>query len=68
MGISIHELAVLLVLFTFILWIIAFIDVLRNEFTGSNKLIWLLAVVFVPLIGSRCYFFIGTKQKLKRGS
>lgn len=65
---GIYEIAVLLILFTFILWIIAFIDVLRNEFTGSNKLIWLLAVVFVPLIGAICYFFIGRKQKLKRGS
>ena len=64
---GIYELAVLLVLFTFILWIIAFINVLLNEFTGNNKLIWLLAVVFVPLIGSIAYFFIGTKQRVKRG-
>lgn len=64
---GIYEIAVLLVVFTFILWIIAFISVLRNEFTGNNKLIWLLAVVFVPLIGSIAYFFIGKKQRVIRG-
>lgn len=64
---GIYEIAVLLVVFTFILWIIAFISVLRNEFTGNNKLIWLLAVVFVPLIGSIAYFFIGKKQRVLRG-
>ena len=64
---GIYEIAVLLVVFTFILWIIAFISVLRNEFTGNNKLIWLLAVVFVPLIGSIAYFFIGKKQRVMKG-
>ena len=64
---GIYEIAVLLVVFTFILWIIAFISVLRNEFTGNNKLIWLLAVVFVPLIGSIAYFFIGKKQRVMGG-
>ena len=67
MGISVHELFVLLVLATLILWIIAFIDVLRSNFTGHNKLIWFLAVTFVPLIGSIAYFFMGRKQKIKRG-
>ena len=64
---GIYEIAVLLVVFTFILWIIAFISVLRNEFTENNKLIWLLAVVFVPLIGSIAYFFIGKKQRVMGG-
>jgi len=67
MGISVHELLVLLALAMLILWIIAFIDVLRSDFTGNNKLIWFLAVTFVPLIGLIAYFFIGRKQKIKRG-
>ncbi|MEW6741098.1 MAG: PLDc N-terminal domain-containing protein [Nitrospirota bacterium] len=29
--------------------------------------IWLLAVIFVPLIGSIAYFIIGRKQKIKHG-
>lgn len=67
MGISLYELFMLLVLPAGILWIIAFIDVLRNEFTGNNKLIWFLAVVFVPVIGPLTYFFLGRKQKISKG-
>jgi hypothetical protein len=67
MGISIYEIAVLLVLFGFIIGIIAFIDVLRNEFTGFNKLIWLLAVLLAPVIGPLAYFFLGRKQRIPKG-
>jgi len=45
-------------------WIWALIDILKNEFTGLNKLIWFLLVVFLPLLGVICYYFIGMKQKL----
>ena len=64
MGIGLIELLVLAFLIGFIPFIFAFIDILKNEFTGSNKLIWLLAVLFAPVIGSLAYFFIGTKQKM----
>jgi len=63
-GIGLYEIFVLLALLSFILWLIALIDVLKNEFTGNNKLIWFLAVVFVPVIGMVAYFFIGRKQKI----
>ena len=49
-------------------WIWAPIDILKNEFIGINKLIWLLLVIFLPLLGSICYYFIGMKQKLPPGS
>jgi hypothetical protein len=46
-------------------WIWALIDILKNEFTtGTNKLIWFLLVIFLPLLGVICYYFIGMKQKL----
>jgi hypothetical protein len=61
---GIIELAMVLFLLGFIPFIIAFIDILKNEFEGSNKLIWLLAVIFVPLIGSIVYFVIGKKQRI----
>lgn len=67
MGISVYELFVLLVVSTLILWVIAFVDVLRSDFTGNNKLVWFLAATFVPLIGSIVCFFIGRKQKTRRG-
>jgi len=62
MGLGIFEIIIILFLVGFIPFILAFIDILKNEFTGSNKLIWLLAVLFAPVIGSIAYFFIGRKQ------
>ena len=46
-------------------WIIALVDILRSEFTGSNKIVWLLVVIFLPVIGFLLYFLIGRKQKIK---
>jgi hypothetical protein len=64
MGLGLIELLMLAFLIGFLPFIFAFIDILKNEFTGSNKLIWLLAVLFAPVIGSILYYFIGTKQKI----
>lgn len=64
MGLGIFEIIIILFLVGFIPFILAFIDILKSEFTGSNKLIWLLAVLFAPVIGSIAYFFIGRKQKI----
>lgn len=61
---GIFELIVILFLIGFIPFIFAFIDILKNEFTGNNKLIWIIVVLFAPLLGSIIYFYIGTKQKL----
>ncbi len=62
---GIFELIIILFLLGFIPFIFAFIDILKNEFEGYNKLIWLLAVLFAPLIGSIAYFIIGKKQRVK---
>jgi len=64
-GLGLPEVIVLLFLFIFVPGIIAFIDVLRNEFTGSNKIVWVLAVIFAPFVGSMAYFIFGRKQKVK---
>lgn len=48
----------------FLLWLWALIDVLKNEFTGSNKIIWFFAIM-IPLIGPILYLLIGTNQKIK---
>lgn len=60
------EIIMILFLIGFIPFIIAFIDILKNEFEGYNKLIWLLAVLFAPLIGSIAYFIIGKKQRIQK--
>jgi len=49
-----------------VLWLYVLIDILRHEFTGSNKVIWLLLVIFIPILGQILYFIIGQKQKIKK--
>ena len=44
--------------------LIAFIDILLHEFRGNNKLVWLLAVILVPVIGAIVYFIAGRKQQI----
>lgn len=50
-----------------ILVIAALIDILRSNFRETNtKLIWVIIVIFVPVIGSLLYFILGGSQKTKR--
>jgi hypothetical protein len=65
MGIGFMEIIVLCVLYTPI-WLIVFLDIMRNEFTGDNKIIWVIVVILVPVLGPIAYLFIGRKQKIKK--
>jgi hypothetical protein len=48
-----------------ILWIVAFVDLLKSDFRGSNeKLIWVLVILFAPFIGAILYLAIGRKNKV----
>ena len=59
---------IILILITVLLGIIptiiALIDIARNEFSGNNKIVWLLAVLLGNFLGALLYFIIGRKQKL----
>lgn len=44
-------------------WIWALVDILKHDFSGLNKLIWLILVLILPLIGVILYYLIGTKQR-----
>ena len=64
-GIGLPELTLLLFFVIVpILWVIFLIDILKNEFTGQNKLIWLIIVFFIPVVGLFLYYFIGKSQKI----
>ncbi len=39
-----------------ILWIIAMINIIYDGFTGAKKIIWILVVIFLPVIGACLYF------------
>lgn len=47
-----------------ILWLWALIDCVKREFKGSDKLIWVLVIIFLPLIGAILYLTIGRKQSV----
>jgi hypothetical protein len=47
-------------------WLFALIDILRHQFRGNyEKLIWVLVVLFLPILGSILYFIIGRSHRIK---
>lgn len=45
--------------------LIALIDILRNDFKGSNdKVVWVIVVLLIPFLGSLLYFLIGRNQRV----
>lgn len=67
-GLGFPELCIILtIVVPLIFSAIALVDILRSEFTGQNKLIWLLVILFVPILGFILYFTIGRKQKVRPG-
>jgi len=47
------------------LWIIALVDILRSNFQGNDKVVWVIVVIFFPLLGSILYFIIGRSRKIR---
>ena len=50
---------------TLVLPILAISDIVKGEFRNPNdKLIWVLIVLFMPIVGSMIYFWVGKGQKV----
>jgi heme/copper-type cytochrome/quinol oxidase subunit 2 len=50
-------------------WVWTLIDLLRAEFEEEhNKIIWLLLVIFLPVIGVILYWLIAPEQKVGSSS
>ncbi len=47
-----------------VFWLWSLIDILKSDFEGNGKIVWLLVVFFLSLLGSIFYLFIGRKQKI----
>ena len=56
--------SILLIIFLILLWGSAIIDIIKNNFTMNKKLIWIIVVVFIPLLGAALYFMIERKIKI----
>ncbi|WP_298753365.1 PLD nuclease N-terminal domain-containing protein [uncultured Arcobacter sp.] len=50
------------------IYIYILIDILKSEFDGANKLIWLIVVFVLPFVGAILYYFIGRKQKIQKSN
>ena len=59
-------LTVLVILFIFLLPLLALISALMNTFRGNDKIIWILVIIFLPFLGSVLYFLIGRNQRTNR--
>lgn len=52
----------LLGLVILILDIIAIVDIIKSSADNGRKILWLLLVIFVPVLGMILYFLIGKKK------
>jgi len=59
------EIIILILLFVLLLPLIALVDILKSKFEGNTKIIWVIVVIFFPVIGTFLYFLIGKNQKIK---
>jgi DMSO/TMAO reductase YedYZ heme-binding membrane subunit len=58
---------IILIPLTFVLWVIAIIDLIRRQFNDStNKIIWALVILFVPFLGSILYLLAGKKDGVRK--
>jgi hypothetical protein len=55
---------IILGLIALLLPVIALIDIAKNDFRGAYKIIWILVVLFLPILGSILYFLIGRSHKV----
>jgi hypothetical protein len=45
-------------------WIVQIVDCLKSDFTGHNKIIWILVLIFLGPLGAIIYSFVGKDQKV----
>lgn len=56
---------ILLVLLIMVLPLIAIISILTSDFKDTTtKLIWVVVILFIPILGSILYFLIGRSQRI----
>jgi len=57
---------VCLVLIAIVLWLWALVDCLKNEPShGSDKVCWVLVILFLPIIGAILYLFVRRRRRAK---
>lgn len=54
------DLNYLLGILCLILWIVALVDCIRSN--NSNKVVWIIVIILLPLLGSILYFLLGRSK------
>lgn len=53
----------LLGLLTFVFWLWMLIDAIRKpSLSGTERLVWVLVIFFLPCVGSLIYFFVAKSK------
>lgn len=55
----------LLLLIVFAIPLLAIIDILIHRFKDNEKLIWVLVVLFMPLVSALLYLALGRNKRIK---
>ncbi|TPV34202.1 hypothetical protein FJ651_08580 [Paucihalobacter ruber] len=45
--------------------LLALISIVKNQFGGNDKIVWVLIVLLLPLLGAILYFAIGRQQRVQ---
>ena len=53
-------------IFAFVLYIYILIDILKHEFTGYNKIIWIIVIICFPVLGAILYLVFGRSQRIRK--
>ena len=56
----------MVILFIFLIPLLALLSVLMNDFQGNEKIMWVLIIIFLPFLGSLLYFLIGRDKRINR--
>jgi len=54
-----------IILFIVLLPVFALVDLLMNQFPANDKLVWVLVILFLPILGSVLYFLIGRDRRIR---
>lgn len=50
-------------LITLVFWIWMLIDAIQNpRLVGSQRVVWVLVIIFLPCLGALIYFFVGRSK------
>ncbi len=64
-GIELTILGLIVFIYGFI-FMYSLVDCLKANFWGNEKFLWVFLILFLPVIGSLLYLYIGRMKKLKK--